>query len=334
MIIHLHQRHRQRVEQTLHLLTAPYLRSVVITVVGLAGLLHLLLIRVYFDEQLVYGLVFTALALFQLLLAFLLAMWPGPRTYRMGVWSSGLIVLIYVLARLIPLSTSSSVSEEVGILRSVATYLELVAIPLLAVALPEPITMRRPRGTPVWWGIGGAGVFAFLWSLLIGVVQWTNVVYPPTLTWVGTSSWSALTPILVGAPLPHVWLTASWWILPTIFMLTVLVGLNLGYSTRLLLNGFGSARGRRARLLALVSAGLVTPMCCSTSLPLLVLLGVPPSFGVMAAPFAALLSVILLALSLILLRIQFKRAACCADCKARYENSVSISEIDSARRLS
>ena len=43
-------------------------RTATILVVGLAGLIHLSLIREHFEEQFVYGLVFTALAMFQLTL--------------------------------------------------------------------------------------------------------------------------------------------------------------------------------------------------------------------------------------------------------------------------
>jgi hypothetical protein len=169
-----------------------------ILVVGLAGLIHLSLIR----EQFVYGLVFTALALFQFNLAFLLAVRPGPRVYRVGIWGSGLIVLVYVVTRLIPLP-GASVPEEVDALGIAATGFEIAAVLLLAVALPEPATTRRTHGAPLWWGLGGAVVFAPLWLILTGVVEFSSAVYTPSLTWVGTDSWAALTPILVGSPLPH-----------------------------------------------------------------------------------------------------------------------------------
>src|SRR5229473_741591 len=140
----------------------PLGRTATILVVGLAGLIHLSLIREHFEEQFVYGLVFTALAMFQLTLALLLAVRPGPRVYCVGIWGSGLIVLVYVVTRLIPLP-GASVPEEVDTLGIAATGLELVAVLLLAIALPEPETSRRPHGTPLRWGISGAVVFALLW---------------------------------------------------------------------------------------------------------------------------------------------------------------------------
>ncbi len=304
--MHLNQMHYHPVERTSHWCTAKWWSIVTILVVGVAGLIHLSLVREHFEEQFVYGLVFTALALFQLTLAFLLAVQPGPTVYRVGIWGSGLIVLVYVVTRLIPLPGASG-PEEVDALGITATLLELAAVLLLAVALPEPETSRRPRGAPLWWGIGGAVVFALLWLILTGVVEFSRGVYASSLTWAGTESWSALTPILVGSPLPHVWLAAPWWSLPAAFVLAVLVGLNLWYSTRLLINGYESSRGRRARLLALLPAGLAAPVCCTASTPLLALLGVPLFLGVMAAPFAALLSAVLLSLSLIFLHVRFVR---------------------------
>jgi hypothetical protein len=307
--MHLNQMHSHSIERTSRVRAAKRWSSATILVVGLAGFIHLSLIREHFEEQFVYGLVFTALALFQLTLALLLAVRPGPRVYRLGIWGSGLIVLVYVVTRLIPLPGASA-PEEVDALGIAATLLEIAAVLLLAIALPEPATSRRPPGAPLWWGLGGAVVFAPLWLILTGVVQWTSAVYASSLTWAGTGSWSALLPILVGSPLPHVWLAAPWWSLPAALALAILVGLNLWLSTRLLINGYESYRGRRARLLALLPAGLAVPVCCSASTPLLALLGVPLFLGVMAAPFAALLSAVLLSLSLVFLRIRGAHAPC------------------------
>jgi len=307
--MHLNQMRYHHIERTSCLPVAKPWSMATILVVGLAGLIHLSLIREHFAEQFVYGLVFTALALFQLTLALLLAVRPGPRVYRMGIWGSGLIVLVYVVTRLLPLP-GASVPEEVDALGIAAMGLEIAAVLLLAVALPEPATARRPRGAPLWWGFGGAVVFVPLWLILTGVVEFSSAIYASSLTWVGTDSWSALTPILVGSPLPHVWLAAPWWSLPAAFVLAVLVGLNLGCSTSLLINGYESSRGRRARLLALLPAGLAAPVCCSASTPLLALLGVPLFLGVMAAPFAALLSAVLLSLSLVALSVRGARATC------------------------
>lgn len=304
----LNQRDHRFAEQLSQRFAGPLGRTATILVVGLAGLIHLSLIREHFEEQFVYGLIFTALALFQLTLALLLALRPGAAVYLAGIWGSGFIVLVYVLTRLIPLPGASGL-EEVDAWGIAATGLELAAVPLLAVALPEPAA-GRPRGAPVWWGITGAALFAPLWLLATGVVQWTSAVYASSLTWVGTGSWSTLTPLLVGSPLPHVWLAAPWWGLPAALLLSILVGFNLWLSTRMLLAGTLSRKGRRARLLALLPAGLAAPVCCTASTPLLALLGVPLILGAWTAPFAALLSALLLSLNLAFLRRRFCHSTC------------------------
>src|SRR5258708_15705918 len=312
MDMRLNQMLYHHVERISRLCVAKRWSIATILVVGLAGLIRLRLVREHFAEQFVYGLVFTALALFQLTLALLLAVRPGPRVYRVGIWGSWLIVLVYVVTRLIPLP-GASVPEEVDALGIAATGLEIAAVLLLAVALPEPATARRPHGAPLWWGFGGAVVFVLLWLILTGVVEFSSAVYASSLTWVGTDSWSALTPILVGSPLPHVWLAAPWWSLPAAFVLAVLVGLNLGCSTSLLINGYESSRGRRARLLALLPAALAPPVCGSASTPLLALLGGPLFFGGVAAPLVALLSSVLVSLSLVFLLVPGARANCMSE---------------------
>src|SRR3989442_12634635 len=100
--MHLNQMHYHHVERISRLRVAKCWSIATILVVGLAGLIHLSLIREHFEEQFVYGLVFTILALFQFILALLLTVRPGPAVYRLGIWGSGLIVLVYVVTRLIP----------------------------------------------------------------------------------------------------------------------------------------------------------------------------------------------------------------------------------------
>src|SRR5690242_18604646 len=133
--MHLNQMRHHHVERTSCSTVAKPWSIATILVVGLAGLIHLSLIREHFEERFVYGLVFTALAIFQLTLALLLVVRPGPRVYRVGTWGSGLIVLVYVATRLIPLPGASG-PEEVDALGIAATGLEIAAVLLLAVAVP------------------------------------------------------------------------------------------------------------------------------------------------------------------------------------------------------
>ena len=76
--MHLNQVHDHHGERTSRLHVTKWWSMAIILVVGLAGLIHLRLVREHFEEQFVYGLVFTALALFQLTLALLPAVRPGP----------------------------------------------------------------------------------------------------------------------------------------------------------------------------------------------------------------------------------------------------------------
>jgi len=288
-------------------------RVIIAAVVGLAGLIHLSLIPEHFAEQLAYGPIFTTLAVFQLILAWFIAIRPGPTVYRVGIWGSGLIVLTYVVTRFIPLANGDGL-QGARALEIVATSLEIVAVLLLALALPDPARPSRRRGTSWWWGVGGAIAFLLIWLIMTGEVQWTStLVLPLSLTWTGPLSWSGETPTLIGSPLPHILVAAPLWSLPTALVLATLVGLNLWFSTKMLAMGSTTARGRRARLFTLLPAGLALPVCCSASTPLLGLLGLPLVLGVVAAPFAAWLSAVLLVLSLVSLRARSKRLwAVCA----------------------
>lgn len=305
----LHPRRNAREEPARRWLAAPSMSSAVILIVGLAGMVQLALVREHFAEQFISGLVFLALAVFQLNLALLLALRPGSAVYRVGRWSRGLIVLVYIATRLFPLPGEVA-SGEISVIGRAATDLELIAVLLLAVALPLPETLPTPRGAPGVWGVGGAMVFALLWLPLTGVVQWTNQVDATPLYWAGTDSWSALTPILAGSPLPHLWLVAPWWSLPAVVILAVLVGLNLWLSTRMRRAGVRKSGERRMGLLPVLPAGIVSPVCCSASPPLLALFGMPLTWDVMAAPFAAVLSAVLLSLSLVFLRLQLGTCTC------------------------
>src|SRR5260370_28679297 len=71
--MHLNQMHSHHIEWTSRSYAAKHWSSATMLVVGLAGLIHLSLIREHFAEQFVYGLVFTALAGLPLPLALLLA---------------------------------------------------------------------------------------------------------------------------------------------------------------------------------------------------------------------------------------------------------------------
>lgn len=278
--------------------------GLVVTVLALlsAGLIHLYLTPEHFQEQVLYGLVFTAIAVFQVLLAFSLVVRPGPRAYRVGIWASGAIALVYVMTRLAP-PPGSAAPEEVDALGVAATLLELGALITLALALPEAPPARARGARAVWWGIGGAVLTLPLWLVATGSLQWLGDEQPVGLTWLGQRS--AITPALVGSPLPHLWLFVPWWSLLGAAGLAVLVGLNLGVATRLVERGGLSCRGRRVGLLTLVPAAFAAPLCCGA--PLAALLGVPLLLRVKVAPLTTLLSLVLLAANLAWLLVRKRR---------------------------
>ncbi len=297
------ERHRLHRLHRLHVVSraVPPARVVAALTVGLAGLIHLALIREHFEEQVAYGLAFTMLAVFQLGLVLLLVTRPGPRVHQAGLCGSGLIALVYVATRLVP-PPGSSVPEQLDGLGIAATGFELAAVVLLALALPDHPVMR-PRVSPVWWGVGGGLLSAPLWLVATGSVQWTSAdLGAPFFVWYGHRS--PITPALAGSPLPHVWLFAPWWTLLGAGTLAVLVGANLWLSTRLVRADQISCRQRRVGLLALLPASLAGPVCCGA--PLVALLGVPTVLSLALAPYATALSLALLSAHLLYLRARWK----------------------------
>jgi hypothetical protein len=267
-------------------------RALTVLVVGLAGLIHLALTPEHFAEQVLFGLVFTVLALFQLTLALLLVWRPMPLVYRLGIWSSTAIVLLFLGTRLIP-PPGAAVPEAVEPVGVLATGLELAAVLLLALALPDPPNQRR-RLRAGWWGVSGALLVLVGWPILTGMLQWFPRALPLSLSWVSGAGWSFRLPALVGSPLPHLWLVAPWWSLLALPLLSCLVGLQLWLTSHLIQAGRLEPRTRRQGLLSLVPAGLAVPSCCTASTPLLVALGVPLNLGVLLAPGATALSLLLL----------------------------------------
>jgi hypothetical protein len=181
-------------------------RAVTVLVVGLAGLIHLALIPEHFAEQVLFGLAFTALALFQLTLALLLVWRPTPLVCRPGIWGSAAIVLLYLGTRLIP-PPGAVAPEEVEPVGILTTSLELAAVLLLALALPDPPAQRRPLRAGCW-GVSGALLVLVGWPILTGMLQWLPTASLPALTWVTGAGWSGRLPVLVGSPLPYLWLVA------------------------------------------------------------------------------------------------------------------------------
>jgi hypothetical protein len=288
-------------------------RAVAAAIVGLAGLIHLLLAPAHFAEQTLYGVGFTGLGLVQLALAAALLIRPGSSVDRAGIWTSALIALVYAATRLVP-PPGATAPEEIEALGVLTTGLELTALVLLTLVLPEPAARPTTRvsAVPAWWGVGGGLITAPLWLIATGMLHWTSAeVRALFFVWYGRQS--SITPALAGAPLPHVWLFAPWWTLVSATAMAALVGLNLWQSTRLALGGRASCRLRRASLLTLLPAELSGPLCCGA--PLVALLGAPALLSLALAPYATGLSLLLLTAQFGYLSVRFNRAGrgACAD---------------------
>ncbi len=289
-----------------HLSAIPSRTLAAALIVGLAGLIHVLLAPEHFAEQVLSGVAFTALALFQLALAVALLTRPGPAVYRAGIWGSALIALVYVATRLIP-PPGAAAPEEVEALGILTTGLELAALVLLALALPEPTgrSARHLRSAPVWWGIGGGLLAAPVWLIATGILQWTTADFGTRfLVWYRNRS--AITPALAGSSAPHLFFFAPWWTLLSAAAIAALVGLNLWLSSHLALGGEIGCRQRRVSLLTLLPAVLSGPLCCGA--PLVALLGVPALLSLALAPYTTGLSLVLLAAQFVCLSVRFARA--------------------------
>lgn len=147
----------------------------------------------------------------------------------------------------------------------------------------------------MWWGIVGALVTAPLYLVMTGSLVWTRTVFAPGLYWLEERT--PISPALVGALLPHLWLFLPWWSLLGMIGLALLVGLNLALATRRTGAGGVICRTRRGSLLSLLPAAFAAPLCCGASL--LALLSVPVVLRLKLAPVTVVLSLILLAANLV-----------------------------------
>jgi hypothetical protein len=278
----------------------PWLPLIIGVTVGLAGVIQLALLPIYLLEQAPVGIVFTLVALGQLTLAVLLVRHLSSQVFRIGVRGAGGMALGYILTRLIPsptielpdvLTTISSVAT------AVATGLTYLAVIVLLLASPAHTTPPG-RVAACWWGWGGALLTAPLWLIAVGIVQWTSIPLPaPSLVWYAYAS--PMTPALVGPLLPHLWLFAPWWTLIVAGLLSILVGVNLWLTTRLIAEKRLSEYQRRLVFLMLLPASLAGPLCCGASLATLV--GIPSVVSLALAPYVSLVSLVLLAGQTVLL---------------------------------
>jgi hypothetical protein len=267
----------------------------------LGGAIHLLLTPEHFEESLLFGVVFSVIALYQLVLAALLVAWPGPTACRLGIWGSLLIAATYVLTRIIPPPGASDPEPNVP-LGVAATVAEVLTMVLLVLALPEetgllPLPVeRRPSLPPALSGLAVALVTPPLWLLVTGTLQWVTAPLPGPPLGLFPGPISRLTPALYGVVSEHLYLFLPWWTGLAAMALGALAGANVWLATRLRRQGQISCRRQRAGLLGLFPAVFAAPVCCS--LPLGALLGLSTATLFAVGPLTTAVALALLSLNL------------------------------------
>jgi len=139
-----------------------------------AGAIPLVLTPEHFEEQAVYGIFFLVAALFQIVLAQLLVLRPGPRVIRAGAYGNAALLAIWIVTRVVapPLGESP---EPVTFLGVLAKGLELTALFLLLTLVPPAVKrdeagrlgLGRPR-VAWWWALGTGAGFTLLFVFASG----------------------------------------------------------------------------------------------------------------------------------------------------------------------
>jgi len=240
-----------------------------------AGAIHLVLTPEHFEEQTVYGIFFLVAALFQIALAQLLVLRPGPLVIRAGAYGNAALIVIWIVTRVVapPLGESPEPVTFWGVL---AKGLELAALFLLLILLPPAarragaVGLTRPR--VAWgWAIGMGVGFALLFLFASGSVTYVPGTLPPLPVtidpWQGPS---LVRPWVEGPLTPHLYLSAAW----STLLFTILAGGLLGAATGLqvgLSRVAPSCAPGRGGYLAISPAFVAVPSCCGV--PLVAFLG-------------------------------------------------------------
>ena len=107
-----------------------------------AGTIHLILTPQHYAESLLFGITFTAMAVFQLGLALALVRAPGPTVYRPALAGTLALLTVWAATRLVAPPTGSR-PEEVDIWGVIVAGVELAVVVTLATSIPS--LGSRPR---------------------------------------------------------------------------------------------------------------------------------------------------------------------------------------------
>ncbi len=263
-----------------------------------AALLHLVLLPEHFGESLLFGVVFVAIAAFQLSVAALILKRPTPTVRSIGRWGMLIIVTVFLGARVIA-PPGQSIPETITPAGVLSLVLEISAVAALTVVVPMRQGRRRPDTVLV--PALAAGMAFFLLDLLAagsisfyatpiprpsGMGLYANGVntVSPAITALVAAHWSIYLPLLSTA--------AS-------LVVAVLLTLAVGLTLRMV-----QARPRcsaRLGLLGAVPASFAAPVCCGPSLLSAVGAGAAGALGWLATPLL-LLSALFLGADILWLR--------------------------------
>jgi len=242
---------------------------------------------------------------------------PGPRAYRAAIGAAGLIVAAYLAPTVIPIPGTAT-ARPIGALGVTASVLDLTALVLLTIVLPDRAgPMRRGRRTPAWLAALLVGLAApVAWLFVTGALQWVSYdAFPvppvPGLLWNPDRS-GLLTPALYGFVTERVvtgwlYLFLPWWAGISALLLGVLAGVNVWLAMRLR-HAAVSCQPRRTGLLGLLPAAFASPVCCAV--PLGALFGLSTATLYTGAPLLTAAGLGLLAWNVLgLARVSRARAA-------------------------
>lgn len=304
----------RRLSQATHAESPPRWSRLVVLVAaaatGLAGVIHLALTGEHFEEGPVFGYAFLAMGLYQVVLGGLLVARPGPLAYKAGIWGSALIAATYVTTRVLPAPTATA-PEAITSIGVAATTLELAALILLVVALPD--TKGRTWPVPAWLaGLLVGLATPPLWVFVTGAIQWTEPQgFPTPVLNVTGGPLQQLTPAIYGFVTDRLYLFLPWWAGIGAVTLGLLASANVWLATRLRREQRISCRRRRASLLGLLPAAFAAPVCCSV--PLAAIFGLSTATLFAAAPFATAAAIGILSGNLVWL-VQRRRDPARFDC--------------------
>jgi len=259
-------------------------RSDLVAVVLLvaAALIHIVLFPEHMRESLLFGAVFSTIALFQLGLAWALWIRAGTTVRKVGRYGSLGIVVLFLGARVIA-PPGQAIPDNVSWIGVLSVVLEIAAVAALAVGLP-PNRARPHRTSSIAVPAVAAGVAFFLLDLVAsGDLSYAQTTIPrPDSVGLYANGVNQLSPAVT------VLLAHRWWLyLPLVgTAATLLVAILLAAAVWMTLRVVRLQPHCSARLglLGAVPASLAAPVCCGPSLLSALGAGAAGALGWLAAP--------------------------------------------------